>query len=136
MQHEQKNEAENTGGMQCPNCGQKVELDMKFCPRCGSSLRVEDASLKKKTVIKEQPYISGILEATSIGVFLMVLALTYLANPIDVSLIVNYIQRMADQKIFIKPPEPVLDSAIYFFKAIGIWGFLLSALRILLEKRL
>ncbi len=119
----------------CPRCGGKVEPEMKFCPRCGTSLKIISTVTAPRIEKAPQPKQSEVLSLVSAGVFFMVLGLAYVLNPFDISLLTNYLQTMARLKVFIKPPQVLLDGAIFFFTALGIWGVILSGLRVLVEKK-
>ena len=125
----------------CPRCGKEVSNEMSFCPQCGGVL---DATTQPDTsgtrvtvpVRANVPRGPDLLDLISVGVVLILMGLTYYRYTIDLSMISNYIQSMADKKAFIKPPMALLDPMIFFFYAVGIWGLVLSGLRIVLERKM
>jgi len=69
-----------------------------------------------------------------VGAVVILIGLTWYRYAIDPSMISNYIQKMVDKNVFIKPPSALLDPLIFFFYAVGVWGIVLSGLRLVLEK--
>lgn len=106
---------------------------MKFCPKCGASMQVPvqlPTSREAPTGLKE----SNVLSAISVGAVLIILAVTYLRYPIDVSIISDYFERMANQGMFIKPPAIILDLVSFFLSALGVWTIALSGFRVIIQK--
>ena len=117
----------------CTKCGTEVGTEVKFCPKCGESLQVPvqpPTSREPLTGVKE----SNVLSAISVGAVLIILAVTYLRYPIDVSIISDYFERMANQGMFIKPPAVLSDLVIFFLSALGVWIIALSGLRVIIQK--
>lgn len=106
---------------------------MKFCPKCGTALDTT-AKPPKTKVAEKGPKRPDILGFVSAGVILIIIAITYIRNPIAPSVIIGYFESMGNQGMFIKPPLILFDAAIFFFYATGVWGIILSALRIVLER--
>ena len=117
----------------CPKCGTQVSPDMKFCANCGTPLGVgvRPPSARIRGGRAKMPDILGF---ASVGVILILLALTYIRHPINTSVMVDYLGNMGRQGVFIKPPLILLDAVILFFYAAGVWGIILSGLRIVLER--
>jgi len=119
----------------CPTCGGEVSAEMMFCPKCGASLRVTPhSSTVRKSV--EGDKVSNVLNLLSIGVILIVVAITYLRFPIDSSIIINYFKNMANQGIILKPPLSLIQPIIFFLHAIGIWTLVLAGLHLVLWRRM
>jgi len=118
----------------CPKCGEKVEPGTKFCPKCGAALGAPVQPSEVRRVERRPPKAPEVLGFVSAGVFLVLLALTYLLYPVEAAVIADFFQRMADQRTFIKPPTILLDAGVFFFNAIGTWGILLSVLRMIIER--
>ena len=116
----------------CPECGEEVSYKMKFCPKCGVSLvtvqpkapRIEEKKCKRV----------DILGAISAGIILIIFVVTYIKYPINPSIIIEYFESMTEQRAFIKPPSTFFDPAIFFLYAAGVWGIVLSGLRILFQR--
>lgn len=117
----------------CPRCGKEVSNEMSFCPQCGGALgtTAQPDTSRIRITVPRRPDLLGLI---SVGVVLILVGLTYYRYTIDPSVIGNYIQNMADKKVFIKPPLALLDPMIFFFYAVGAWGIVLSGLRIVLER--
>jgi hypothetical protein len=123
----------------CPNCGKEVSNEMNVCPSCGGVLSSTDqpaqseirATTPVQTSVAQK---SDLLSLISVGVVIMLIGLTYYRYTVDLSLIRNYIENMAASKVFIKPPTALIDPMIFLFSAAGIWGIILSGLRLLFEK--
>jgi len=109
----------------CPECGEEVSNEMKFCPKCGTAL----GGMHKGGI--ERPDTLG---AISAGMILIIIAVTFIRYPIEPSIIVNYFENMADRGTFIKPPLILFDPIIFFFSAVGLWAIVLSGLRIILQR--
>ena len=112
----------------CANCGAKNPEDATYCAKCGARLEKRARPIRRR---EEADY----LGALSAGVVLIILALTYLRYPFDLSLIVNYFESLATYQRFIKPPLALLNPVIFFFNAVGVWSLALSALRIVFQRR-
>jgi len=125
----------------CPRCGKEVSNEISFCPQCGTALGATIQSNTSRMLvtvpvranIPRRPDLLGLISA---GAVLILVGLTWYRYAIDHSMISNYIQKMADKNVFIKPPLALLDPIIFFFYAVGVWGIVLSGLRLVLEKNL
>ena len=123
----------------CPRCGKEVSNEISFCPQCGAALgataQTDTSRIRVTVPVRVNiPRSSDLLGLISVGVVLILVGLTWYRYAIDPSMISNYIQNMADKNVFIKPPSALLDPMIFFFYAVGVWGIVLSGLRIILEK--
>lgn len=119
----------------CPKCGGEVSAEMKFCPKCGASTRVTPhPATERKGVNGDKE--SNILNLLTLGVILIVLAITYLQFPINSSIIINYFKNMANQGIVLKPPLSLLQPLIFFLHAMGIWTLVLAGLHLVLLRRM
>jgi hypothetical protein len=119
--------------LHCPKCGEKASSEMKFCSKCGTSLRVtvQPSAVKAVEAVPRAPDILGLASA---GVLLIIIALTYVQNPFDFAVITGYFESMGSQGTYIKPPLVLFDAAIFFFYAVGVWGIVLSGLRAVLQR--
>lgn len=118
----------------CPKCGGEVSTEMKFCPKCGASLHVTALpSAKKKRLNGDKD--SNVLTILSLGVILIVLAITYMLFPLDFSIVITYFKAMANQGIVLKPPPSLLKPVIFFLNAIGIWTLVLAGLSLVVWRR-
>ena len=136
----------------CTKCGAKNEDDAKDCVECGAPLQItpERSYLSRERrmenecfglprpstarIRERRPKGPDILGFVSAGVILIIIALTYIRYPIAPSTIIDYFQNMADQGTFIKPPLILFDPAIFFLYAVGVWGIVLSGLRIIFQR--
>ena len=123
----------------CPRCGKEVSNEISFCPQCGAALgaTTQPATSRIRVTVPVRaniPRSSDLLGLISVGAFLVLVGLTWYRYAIDPSMISNYIQKMVDKNVFIKPPLSLLDPMIVFFYAVGAWGIVLSGLRLVLEK--
>jgi len=121
--------------LKCPKCGFEVGEDAKFCPKCGTALGV-DVQPPIGRIREKGPKGPDILGAISAGVVLIIIALTYIVyiEKIDPTIIIEYFEGMAEQGTLRKPPLILFDPAIFFLYAVGVWGIVLSALRIILQR--
>ncbi len=117
----------------CRKCGAEIDTEMTFCPKCGTSL----APPTQLPPVREPPTggtTAPLLGALSMGVILIILAVTYLRYPIDIAIITAYFERMARQGMFLKPPVILLEIVIFFLSALGVWTIVLSGLRVIVQK--
>jgi len=118
--------------MKCPTCGEEVNTQMKFCPKCGASLSI---TAQPSTVrVKEKKPEQDMLGLLSVGVILILIALTYIRNPISPLEVIDYFESMGNQGTFIKPPPIFFDAAVFFLYAVGAWGIVLSGLRMIFQR--
>jgi len=118
--------------LNCPKCGEEVSPEMKFCPRCGASLAAaRPSTFQVREKVPKGPDVLGLASA---GVILIILALTYLRNPIVPSVIIDYLESMGNQGAFIKPPSILLNAAIFFLYAVGLWGIVQAGLRLVFQR--
>jgi hypothetical protein len=82
---------------------------------------------------REKPDFLGIVSG---GVVLILLAITYIQYPISLSVLTNYLENMATQGVFLKPPLQLIDFAVFFLNAAGLWGIALTVLRIIFEHNI
>jgi len=117
----------------CPTCGKEVSEKDKFCPKCGADLSIptQPSPARVGEQIPTGPDALGLLSA---GVILIVIASTYIKNPINPSVVINYFESMGKQGTFLKPPPILTDAAVFFLYAAGVWGIVLSGLRIVFER--
>jgi len=133
----------------CMKCGAENREDAVYCTNCGALLEkrrggaAEPSEISRRepsqcfgsqpprTGRREQSDYLGLLSA---GVILIILALTYLRYPINLSLILSYLESLGARGGFVKPPLALLDPVIFFFYFVGAWTLVLSALRIVLQR--
>ena len=117
----------------CSKCGGAVHDEISFCPQCGGAIGASARPVKFRIQKKglRGPDILGIISA---GVILIILAITYLRYPIGPAVILDYIQSMSDLGAFIKPPLTLLNLVAFFLYTTGIWGIVLSGLRIIFQR--
>ena len=107
---------------------------MQFCPNCGSAIPIQEPKHAPPTTPPQSRRRSDVLGGLSAGVVLILLAITYLRYPVAPETVIIYIQRLANQRVFLKPPVVLLSFSIFFFYASGVWGFVLSTLRLLIQR--
>jgi hypothetical protein len=109
---------------------------MQFCPNCGTALPKHEPTPPTPSSPPQSRRRSDILGGLSAGVVLILLAITYIRYPVAPETVITYIQRLANQRVFLKPPLILLNFSIFFFYASGAWGFVLSALRLLIQRNI
>jgi len=120
--------------MKCPKCGEEVNTQMKFCPKCGASLGL---TAQPSTVrVREKRPEQDALGLLSVGVILILIALTYIRNPVSPSELIAYFESMGNKGTFIKPPPIFFDAAVFFLYAVGVWGIVLSGLRMVFQRNI
>jgi hypothetical protein len=81
-------------------------------------------------VVRSDPLIGAI----SAGAFLIILALTFLRYPTVFTVMGDYFRSMGDLGTWIRPPRLMLDAAWFFFVTVGLWTFVVAALRLLVQR--
>ena len=117
----------------CPKCGIKLSNEMNFCSQCGVALGTATRPSVAR-IHERSPKEKGMIGLLSVGMVLIMLAITYIRYPVNSSVIIGYFQNMAGQKAFLKPPSTLFDPAIFFLSAAGVWGIVLSGLRIIVHR--
>ena len=121
----------------CPKCGKEVADDTRFCANCGASLgeSAQPAAGRTNIVLPVRPTgRQDLLGLVSAGVVLILIGITYSRYTVDLTMIRDYIQSMANSGVFIKPPQVLFDPMIFFLYAAGAWGILLTILRLAVER--
>ena len=106
---------------------------MSFCSQCGVELRTGAQNFAVKNVGKGSVK-ADMLGILSAGVILILLALTYIRHPVSPFVLLSYFQNIVAQRVFIKPPLPVFNFAIFFLYTAGVGGIVLAGLRIVLQR--
>jgi hypothetical protein len=109
---------------------------MLFCPNCGTAQPKQVPATPAPSTRPRQKRRTDILGGLSAGVVLILLAISYLLYPVALETVTAYIQRVAMQRIFLKPPIIILNFSIFFFYASGVWGLVLSTLRLVVQRNI
>ncbi len=109
---------------------------MLFCPNCGTALPKPEPTSPTPSTLPRQKRRTDKLGGLSAGVVLILLAISYLRYPVAPETVTSYIQRLATQRVFLKPPIIILNFFIFFFYTSGAWGILLSALRLIVQHNI
>ena len=109
---------------------------MLFCPNCGTALEKQIPARPTPSTRPRQKRRTDILGGLSAGVVLILLAISYLRYPVALETVTSYIQRLAMQRVFLKPPIIILNFSIFFFYASGAWGLVLSTLRLIVQRNI
>jgi hypothetical protein len=75
-----------------------------------------------------------LLGLLSVRVVLILFAVTYLRHPGTLAALVAYVETMVALKTYVKPPQSLLDAASFLFYAAGLWGLVLAALRLVVQR--
>lgn len=122
--------------MICPFCNDPIHEDMLFCPNCGGALPKQVPALPPSSTPSRRKRRTDILGGLSAGVVLIILAISYLRYPVAPETVTSYIQRLATQSVFLKPPIIILNFGIFFFYASGAWRLVLSTLRLVVQHNI
>lgn len=109
---------------------------MQFCPNCGTALPKQELTSLPLSPSPRRKRRSDILGGLSVGIVLILLAISYIRYPVAPEAVIAYIQRLANQRLFLKPPVIILNFSIFFFYTSGAWGLVLSALRLILTSNI
>ena len=107
---------------------------MLFCANCGTALPKQGPASPTPSALPQRKHRTDILGGLSAGVVLILLAISYLRYPVAPETVTSYLQRLATQRVFLKPPISILNLGIFFFYASGAWGLVLSALRLVVQR--
>jgi len=127
----------------CPKCGADTNDDDQFCRSCGAPLAVktserpveESYARERETCFGARERRRDISGLISFGIFLIVVAITFLANPNLTSDLQSWIAWVAEEKtILSRPPQGVISSATLFFGLLGISDFLVAGVRFAIDK--
>jgi hypothetical protein len=128
----------------CPKCGADIEKDAEFCNSCGASLKAEASKpTEKESYPREREVCFGERERrrdysglVSFGIFLVIVGITFVANPNIASQFRTWTEQMSTQKTLLRPPQELIDSAALFFGLIAASNFFLAGLRFVADKAL
>lgn len=87
------------------------------------------APRRPRVIEREGTDIVGLLSA---GAILIILAVDYILNPVSPSTILDWIERMGNLNMFLKPPMALLTFFEYFFYAVAVWSILVAAIRVMM----
>ena len=122
--------------MVCPACNDPIQEDMLFCPNCGTAHQKQVPATPAPSTRPRPKRRTDILGGLSAGVVLILLAISYLQYPVALETVTSYVQRLATQRAFLKPPIIILNFSIFFFYASGAWGLVFSALRLIVQRNI
>ena len=76
------------------------------------------------------------IDVISAGVFLIILASAYVIySPyIDVNEVITYFRNIPVHMGEIRPPQPIMDTAVFFFNSMGAWTLAVAGLRIVFQR--
>jgi hypothetical protein len=76
------------------------------------------------------------IDTISAGVFIIILAGTYvLYSPyIDVNEVITYFRNIPIHLGETRPPQAIMDAAVFFFNSIGVWTLVVAGLRIVFQR--
>jgi len=126
----------------CPKCGAEMNEGDEFCRSCGAPLAAKtEKPLEKESYAREREVCFGEGERrrdysglVSLGIFLLVVGVVFLANPNVVSNFSSWIEQMTNENALSRPPQGLIDSATLFFVLIGLSNFLLAGIRFMADK--
>jgi hypothetical protein len=128
----------------CPKCRADVEKDEEFCHSCGAPLKAKASEpTEKESYPREREVCFGGGERhrdfsglVSFGIFLVIVGITFAANPNMSSQFRTWGEQMSTQKTLLRPPQELIDSATLFFGLIGVSNFFLAGVRFMADKAL
>jgi uncharacterized membrane protein HdeD (DUF308 family) len=128
----------------CPKCGAEVEKGAEYCRSCGTRLIAETGKpLEKEGSVRERDVCFGEGERrtdysgfVSFGILLLVVGITFLANPNLISDFRFWIETMTTRKTLSRPPQGLIDSAALFFGLVAISNFVMVIVRFFANERM
>jgi hypothetical protein len=128
----------------CPKCGADIEKDEEFCHSCGTPVKAEASKpTEKESYPREREVCFGeggrhrnYSGLVSFGIFLVIVGITFVANPNISSQFRTWTEKMSTQKTLVRPPQGLIDSAALFFGLIGVSNFFLAGLRFMADRAL
>jgi len=126
----------------CPKCGAEIEKDDEFCRSCGASLKAKTSKPpEKESYVQEREVCFGEGERrrdysglVSLGIFLVIVGITFVANPNAVTQFSSWVEQMSKQQALSRPPQGLIDSATLFFGLIGLSSFFVASVRFMAKK--
>jgi hypothetical protein len=125
----------------CPKCGAEVNKDDQFCGSCGASLTaktekpsVDEHYVRERDVCFESRRRADYMGWISLGIFLLIVGIFFVANPNIVSDFRVWVEAMTDSQTFVRPPQGLINSAALFFGLIGVSNFFVAGVRFMAYK--
>lgn len=82
----------------------------------------------------ERIRVKDYLGLISFGIFLIIVGIVFIASPNIVSDFSSWVEQMANQKDFVRPPEGLITGAMMFFGLIGLSEFFKAGIRLWIDK--
>ena len=126
----------------CPKCGSEINEKDVFCRSCGASLKARmDKLPEKETYLREREMCFGEAEPrrdysslVSFGIFLLIVGITFIANPNLISDFRFWIEQLTTQKTLLRPLPGLITSAAVFFGLVGASDFFMAGVRFMADK--
>ncbi len=89
---------------------------------------------EREVCFGERIRVEDYLSLVSFGIFLIIVGIVFIASPNIVSDFSSWVEQMADQKGFVRPPEGLITGATIFFGLIGLSEFFKAGIRLWIDK--
>ena len=125
----------------CPNCGAEVKEADKYCTNCGGSLtaRPSEVVTRKEEYARERDECFGGRERdytglVSFGFFIITVGIVFTLNPGIFTDFGSWIEQMAAQEAFVRPPERLITTFAVFFGLIAVSNFAVAGIRLAVSR--
>ncbi|TLZ57894.1 MAG: DUF835 domain-containing protein [Methanobacteriota archaeon] len=137
--------------VRCPKCGTENDDEVAFCVYCGSLLP-DHAGVPPSPTAPRAPNLSGALKPIPpvarafperrpdfvglIGAafFLLIVGIVFTLNTDLLTNLRSWWDLVVAGGLFVRPPDGIITSAIFFFGLLGLSNFLTSGLRWILDR--
>ena len=124
------------GALYCTNCGVRLQLGADSTRAAAPASERSSEQSRSRPSDRHRREETDFLGVLTVGVILIILAMTYLRYPGVISAFDSYMRSLGGARGFVKPPRILIEPWVFFFEAIALWTFILAVLRIVLQRSL
>ena len=125
----------------CKKCGEEIKENDWFCKSCGISVKDDVAEHHRVRYNRERDLCFGREEPgrdplgiVNFGLFLLIVGVVFSYNSSIIQNFVSWIQSLANQGTFVRPPISLISSASLFFGGLGVANLFVAVLRLMIDK--
>lgn len=126
----------------CPNCGAEVKEADKYCTNCGASLTARAGEVaRREKYARERDECFGPRERErdytglfSFGFLIITVGIVFTLNPGIFTDFGSWIEQVAAQETFVRPPDGLITTFKVFFGLIGVFNFAVAGMRLAVSR--